>query len=278
MFSIHSTINITKIYTFYSFEFAKNYVFKGESHNFWEIAYVDKGILEVMADTKHLELHSGQMIFHKPNEFHALWANGEIAPNVVVFSFKCESADMDFFNNKIIQLNHRQRELFKNCIQEAQNTLENHQVKDNAPFGSGQMLKICLEQFFIETIRHHDIAIPKESPRTKERMEKDLARDLVTFLENNVHANICLQDVANHYHLSSSYLKTLFKTQMDTSIMRYYRNKRIDKAKEYIRQSNMTFTEIADHMHYTSIHAFSRQFKDLVGMTPTEYARSLMYF
>lgn len=278
MIAFSPYIDITKLYTYYSFDFAKDYVFKGESHNFWELAYVDKGILEVMAGTNHLELKQGQMIFHKPNEFHALWGNGEIAPNVIVFSFKCESPAMDFFKDKVMDLNKEQQYLLKTCIEEAETSLYEQTLKEGCPPGSGQMLKISLEHFLIALIRDHHVATLKTSPQIKKRMENNVATQIADYLQNHIWDNLCLQDLVEHYHLSSSYIKVIFKTHYNVSIMRYFRNKRIEKAKELIRDTSYTFTEIADRMNYSSIHSFSKQFKEVSGMTPTEYSKSMAVF
>ena len=43
-----------------------------------------------------------------------------------------------------------------------------------------------------------------------------------------------------------------------------------------IRNQQMNFTQIADALGYTSVHYFSRQFKKLTDMTPTEYRASIM--
>ena len=50
---------------------------------------------------------------------------------------------------------------------------------------------------------------------------------------------------------------------------------KIEAAKELIRTNHMNFTQISAHLGYTSIHYFSRQFKKIVGMTPSEYASSV---
>lgn len=50
---------------------------------------------------------------------------------------------------------------------------------------------------------------------------------------------------------------------------------KIDFAKQLIRENDMNFTQISDFLGYSSIHYFSRQFKKLSGMTPTEYATSI---
>ena len=50
--------------------------FTGESHDFWELVYADKGDVTVFADDKSFVLEQGNVIFHKPNEWHNVRANG----------------------------------------------------------------------------------------------------------------------------------------------------------------------------------------------------------
>lgn len=77
-------ITVRKIYTIHYFEYMKNPLsFREKSHDFWELQCVDKGEIKVL---DHI-LKAGQVIFHKPNEFHNLAATGVSAPNVVVVSF-----------------------------------------------------------------------------------------------------------------------------------------------------------------------------------------------
>lgn len=70
-------INIESIVTIHYFEYMKNFVFQGESHDFWELLYVDKGEVSVRAENEWLTLHAGDIIFHRPNEFHAFESIGE---------------------------------------------------------------------------------------------------------------------------------------------------------------------------------------------------------
>ena len=66
------SIDIDAIITLHYFEYMKNFEFKGESHNFWEFLYVDKGTVAVRADDTWTTLKTGDIIFHQPNEFHAI--------------------------------------------------------------------------------------------------------------------------------------------------------------------------------------------------------------
>ena len=50
---------------------------------------------------------------------------------------------------------------------------------------------------------------------------------------------------------------------------------KIEKAKDMIRLHHDNFTQISEKLGYNSIHYFSRQFKKVTGLTPTEYALSI---
>ena len=50
---------------------------------------------------------------------------------------------------------------------------------------------------------------------------------------------------------------------------------KLQESKQMIRENNLNFTEIAAALQYSTVHHFSRQFKEKFGITPTEYARSV---
>ena len=78
--TLEEELIIKRIVTIHYFEYRKDFVFTGEKHNFWEFVYVDKGEINVTADERVFRLEHGEMIFHKPNEFHTLSANGKWLP------------------------------------------------------------------------------------------------------------------------------------------------------------------------------------------------------
>ena len=60
-------LSVEALYTVHYFEYSGSYAFPGETHDFWEFLYVDKGILRVTAGERTWELSTGQMIFHQKN-------------------------------------------------------------------------------------------------------------------------------------------------------------------------------------------------------------------
>ena len=93
---LKSVISISEIVTLHYYEFDKSFVFSGESHDFWEMVYVDRGQVLVKRDEEELILSQGEIIFHKPSEFHAIRAY-DSSPNFFVVSFDTASAAMKHF-------------------------------------------------------------------------------------------------------------------------------------------------------------------------------------
>ena len=96
--------NVSKIITIFYMEISKNFKYDGERHDFWEMVYIDKGEMICTADKNRFILKSGEMTFHKPNEFHNLSGDNRTAPNISIITFECKSSAMKFFEGKIFKL------------------------------------------------------------------------------------------------------------------------------------------------------------------------------
>lgn len=97
---LNEVLTIDEIYSIHYFEYMSDFSFPGESHDFWEFLCVDKGEVNVFADELFHSLKKGDIIFHRPNEFHNVKSNGMIAPNLVVISFSCNSPAMAFLKKR----------------------------------------------------------------------------------------------------------------------------------------------------------------------------------
>ena len=95
------------------------------------------------------------------------------------------------------------------------------------------------------------------------------------YIRQHYREKVTLADIASGLNVSVSQLKLVFREQAGTSVIGYLTDLRMREAKRLIRENQYNFTQIADIVGYESIYYFSSRFKQLTGMTPTEYARSL---
>ncbi|WP_294147690.1 AraC family transcriptional regulator [uncultured Clostridium sp.] len=289
-------LRIGKIVSLHYFEYMSDFTFPGESHNFWEFMYVDKGELQVTADREKFVLHQGQIIFHRPNEFHALAANNVIAPNLVVISFEAGEPCMAFFEHKILTVGESERNLLSQIIAEARDTfdgpmddpyMEVLSRRENIPFGAEQMIKIHLEQFLIQLFRTFSGAFsyneekplpalynPGRTPALSDGNE--LFASIIDYLDRHIGRQLTVEKICRDNLIGASQLKKLFRTYQKSGVMECFNQMKISAAKQMIRNQQMNFTQIADALGYTSVHYFSRQFKKITDMTPTEYRASIM--
>ncbi len=159
-------IHIEKLYTVHYFEYRSDFSYPGERHNFWEFQCVDKGSAKVQTDDNVHILNRGQVIFHRPNEFHNLTAVGQTAPNIVVISFACTSPCMEFFEKRILTLSDTERNLIGMIIAEAGKCiasplndpyLQKMEIKKDSLFGSQQLILLYLQELLISMIRRYTL-------------------------------------------------------------------------------------------------------------------------
>lgn len=290
--TLHSSINIGKIYSIHYFEYMNDFSFEGESHNFWEFICVDKGEVGVTAGDSFTILKKGDIAFHQPNEFHNVQAVSGIAPNLVVISFQCTDDAMRFFKKKILQIDETERNLLADIIIEARRCfdcrlddpyLQNMPMKEPDLFGSEQMIHLLLTQFIIHLIRRYStpLMLHKRLPRlesikaTKSRSDTEVFNRIVGYLEEKLNTRVTIEQICHDNLIGRSQLQKIFKEQCNMGIIEYFSSMKINAAKELMRTNQMNFTQISEHLGYTSIHYFSRQFKKVTGMTPSEYASSI---
>ena len=74
-------------------------------------------------------------------------------------------------------------------------------------------------------------------------------------------------------HILQDYntLSNLFTDVAGTTIEKYYINQKIEKVKELLVYDELTLSEIAFQLHYSSVSHLSNQFKKITGFTPTYY-------
>lgn len=284
--SLNRDFTIEELFSVHFFEYMSDFSFAGESHNFWEFLCVDCGEVEVVADNHHHTLKRGEIIFHKPNEFHRLHANGTVAPNLIVVSFSCNSPAMSFFEGKILTIGEVEKNLLASIIIEAKNAftsklddpyLEELKRTPNYHPGAEQLISLYLEQLLIHMYRRYTTSYRQVpvSQSIKQRSSNDTYARVLTYLENNISSHLTVDQICRANLIGGSQLQKLFHEKHNCGVIDFFSKMKINEARRMIRNQNLNFTQIADQLGYTSIHYFSRQFKKITGMSPSEYASSI---
>jgi AraC-like DNA-binding protein len=99
---------------------------------------------------------------------------------------------------------------------------------------------------------------------------KALIIELVYHSEEPLVENLSVY-LSNHVHHDYTYLSNLFSEKLDITIEKFYICHKIERVKELLTNDELSLTDIAFKLHYSSVSHLSSQFKKVAGMTPSEF-------
>ncbi len=289
--SLKREFQIQELFSLHYFEYSSTFSFPGESHDFWEFICVDKGEVSIGTGRKSHLLRKGEIAFYEPNEFHWAQATGKTAPSLIVISFSCQSPSMDFFRGKILRVDEIERGILAKLIGEASDYLDDRlddpyqtilHVNPNAFPMAGQMIQIYLEQLLIHLYRRHcspekkrTVPLKNAENITKKNRDAELFQQVTRYMSQNLSKQLTIEKICYDNLIGRSRLQKVFHEKSGHGIIEHFSQMKIEAAKQLIRSAQMNFSQISEELGYSSIHYFSRQFKKIAGMTPSEYASTI---
>ena len=90
-------------------------------------------------------------------------------------------------------------------------------------------------------------------------------------MRSHLDGSIHLDDICRNIGVSRTTLKRLFRQCLETGVMEHYQSLRLKEACRHLRTGRVNISQIAYELGYSSLPAFSRQFKQMLGITPREY-------
>ena len=100
-----------------------------------------------------------------------------------------------------------------------------------------------------------------------------LIENIKDYIRAKSEFTITVSHIASVFHYNKSYLGRLFKREAGMSISEYLSRSRIDMAKLILRDSRTPVLEISERLGFSGVSHFNRLFKEIVGVTPTEYRK-----
>jgi len=281
-------LEVNEFVSFHYFEYPKDFFFPGEKHDFWEFLYVDRGDVYVSCDGKPKTLLTqGQMIFHKPNEFHTVECDKVVSPSLVVISFVCNSPCMSFFENKILRITNHSRFLLSLVMDETRRIFSTNLANpfyreldfaNPVPFSAQTLVRNYFECFLLDIITSNNPqgeGIKAISKTTELETTRERFLEAQEYMLLHISDNLSLDEICHDCSMSKANIQNVFRKETQMSVIEYYNSRKIDEAKKRIREGKGTMTTIAYSLGYNSIHYFSRQFHKFAGMSPVEYSRSI---
>ena len=247
------------IYACFSREEERAFLFPGGANPMPELLYVEQGSLHSVADGRKQYLQQGEFVIYGPKQWHMQYADTDVSPRCLRIFFEM-NGDLSALQNRKFSASGGIQQIFQALLQEQERT----------QIFADEMIQVLLNQLVLMLLRQV-AAQPMSDSRMKG--EYRIIHQTQVFVSNHVWEDLSVPFVASHVDMSPSYLTALFQKHLAISPAEYIRRVKLQESKHMIRENRLNFTEIAAELQYSTVHHFSRQFKEKFGMTPSEYAK-----
>jgi len=252
-------------------KFENEYYFVGEMHNFWELVYVTEGSLFVSEDNRIYKLNEGDIIFHKPMEFHKIWVEKDQNARAIVMSFESDDKNFAELGNGVFKLD-----------AEKQNTLEEtfHMLDENFNLNFYITRKDIpdpiAEKFTFMTFELFLLSLLSSQSGKRGRQYNAGAMNykmIIDTMRENLSENLSIDELAALCNLSVSNLKKIFSKYAGGGVMKHFNHMKMKKAMRLLRM-DFSVAEISRQLGFSSANYFAVVFRRETGMLPSEFRLS----
>ncbi|MEH7386257.1 helix-turn-helix domain-containing protein [Bacillus sp. JJ1521] len=108
-----------------------------------------------------------------------------------------------------------------------------------------------------------------------ESQYKSISENIVHIIHEEFESNITLDMIANRLHYNPNYLSSIFRKEMNISFSEYLSMYRINMAKKWLVETDVSVKDISDKLNFNNSQNFIRSFKKIEGTTPGKYRESV---
>lgn len=129
---------------------------------------------------------------------------------------------------------------------------------------------MCLYQFlasFLYLDQYRSINLPTH----KEYLL--LSARAVHYMQENIHQNLSLEQIASYFKYSTSHFCTLFQKETGVSPINYFIRLKMQKACQYLEMTNRKINEVAASLGFEEPAYFTKMFTKMIGITPSQYRK-----
>ena len=244
-------------------------IINAHTHNdYFELSIITSGNATIFTNGVPSTVAEDDIYVSFPHEEHRIDASKDSPLKYDFFAFIVENENFkqalyslpnvqNNLNNRIIHNN-----AIKNLIKSVLSELSSNYAYTQS------YLETLFTQILIQLIR--SLTNQNITTCVYPSKNEELCYQIMHYIDTHIPLN-SLNDLSNLFNYDYNYLSSVFTKTTKQTLSSYYRMKRLDVARELIKEGNMTLTEISNHLHYSSLFAFSKSFKKQYGISPNKY-------
>ena len=241
---------------YFRVESGENFSFPAHMHHCFELVAVTHGQMTVTCDSVEYELCEGEAVLLFPNRIHSFYTKNESRHTLCLFSPNLVSAYVNSVKGKLPE----------NCFFKTDKYLVERLC--NIVNGQSSVIEIKgVLYLFAEAFHSNAVYVDSDTK------PESLLYRIFRFIDANYKENCSLTALSQCIGYEYTYLSRYFKSNVGMSYNDYVNNYRISRACYLLSNNNMTILEIACECGFVSLRSFNRNFKELIGHSPSKYRK-----
>ena len=253
-------------------------------HNYFEITHVIKGSCTFLFENEKVTLSEGEICIVSPMSGHSL----PLEPGCFALSVVVRRSTFDSVFGNLLTQKDLLSLFFRNNLYESRRANYILLKTGNDPLTNDavqQLIYECnmldgyandcavslLNLYLARALRASSAAITLH--HYEGYSERDFDFSLVLQHIQHNYRDVTLSSLAKKFHFSETYLSKLIHKKMKQSFTEVLRTLKMNHAIEYLMNTAMKVSEIADAVGYDSVDHFSRTFRKVYGAPPQEYRK-----
>lgn len=243
--------------------------FPAHLHYQIELVRMIDGETDCYADARCYRVRKGEFFIVFPNQIHSYESFGPERYDLIQFSPEALSEFSTVFESNLPKSARISPDPENDTLNPLMDTLvaSFEDVKEGKKFAEEKQ-KGCLLAFFSELMRHTELYGPESS-------ELSALKTVVDYCSKNYVNELSLALLSEELHMSKYYISHLFGSKLNIGFNDYVNSLRISKACILLSREELSMTEIAGAVGFTTIRTFNRAFLRHTGQSPSDYRKNL---
>lgn len=255
-------------------------------HNYFELTHVIKGECTFLFENEKVSLSEGEICIVSPMSGHAL----PLEPGCFAVSIVVRRSTFDSVFSNLLTQKDLLSLFFRNNLYESRRSNYILLKTGNDPLTNDAMEQLIYEcnmldgyandcavsllnLYLARALRASSAAVSLH--HYEGYTERDFDFSLVIHYIQHNYRTVTLSSLAETFHFSQTYLSKLIRRKMNQSFTEVLRSLKMNHAMEYLTNTDMKISEIADAVGYDSVDHFSRTFRRVYGAPPQEYKKRM---
>ncbi len=261
--------SIKKIYSVSEVFLSHEQIIEKEKAPYFELLITTQGNITYHVGTNSIKTHPNQAVLLYPNQTGRIESVAGDTSKYISILFEMEGLEHQLSQMAII-LNNYDLQLIKDMIYLSE------QIQHHMDVFDGDKFRVLLYSLLLRILRQEEDTQKQFSNSMKSNYETELFQQMINYLNEDIENRNEVQSLVDKFSLSRSTVQNLFTKFANCSPKTYINQVRLNRSKELMKDSTLSISQISERLGYGSIQYFSRAFSREFGISPSNYAKSLI--